>query len=156
MTAIELLSTIKKAEEMIQKRVSNAKSLRERLESPSMCYEEKIGCPGSRKLDGFASGLDKIMEYNDITEKYKADFVDLIVAVQTCIYSLDKTKEQKVLIALYVDLKSVSAAAVELEYSTRQLKRIRDEAIKSLDALLIENSQLSANVQKCPLIGIIF
>jgi len=64
MTAKEILDSVYKAEKMIRNRIEQANRMMERLTAPSMCYEERIGTPGSRNIQGFVPGLDRIMKYN--------------------------------------------------------------------------------------------
>lgn len=151
MTAKEILDSVYKAEKMIRNRIEQANRMMERLTAPSMCYEERIGIPGNRNLQGFVPGLERIMKYNEETEHIKAEYVDLQIAVESCIMGLENEKEQKVLKLYYLELKTFKQIAAEICYSEKQIKRIHDKAIHNLDELLKRCPEMSANVQKCPL-----
>lgn len=113
--------------------------IRERIEELEQeklkITKETSGMPGSpnRDIEGFTKTVNKIYDLNLLYVKQMEQIAECRIQAAELIQTLSDPVQQMILEMRYLEFKQFKAIASQMGYSKRQVLRIHDNAINTLD-----------------------
>ena len=130
MTVREFLENIRYTDMLIDSKLQQIKSIRERLCSATVSLGEKV--QGSKDPDKFTYGVAKIIELEKVINADIDKLIDMKVQAREMIETLDSIVEKTVLYKRYFENNSFDDIAVVMNYSVRRVYQYHADAISKL------------------------